>query len=378
MSAIDPDRDDAIDDAMLFAEMLVLTDAWCADAASEIAFWDTEARALLAGLILYAVVAAPKEGTPPTLTEVRKLLTAPESEFAKLLERMQSYANDRTTAGTFIARAASRQLQKADKERSGVVSTAQSHTHFLDSPRMAKVLATAGIPFTLDALKTTPMSLYLILPAERMSTYQRWLRIMIASSLLAITRTRGLPRHRVLFVLDEFAQLGRMRPVEDTIALVGGYGASFWLFLQDLSQLKAIYRDKWETFEGNVHVLQAFGVNDLFTAKHLSERLGERTIFVESENQSAGISRGRTSTRQRSAASTTAEKGRRLLTPDEVMRLPAGEQLLFLRGRSPIRARTLDYRTDPEFAGLAAPNPMHDGAEGSSLRQRANGVSYAP
>src|SRR5690606_35495606 len=102
-----------------------------------------------------------------------------------------------------------------------------------------------------------------------------------------------------------------------------------------------------------------FGTNDLFTAKHLSERIGDATIHVESENLSAGISHGRTSARNQSAAQTVSEKGRRLLTADEVMRLPADQQILLVRGRSPIHARKLNYLMDPEFAGLAAENPLY-------------------
>ncbi|MDQ6831281.1 MAG: type IV secretory system conjugative DNA transfer family protein, partial [Gemmatimonadota bacterium] len=121
---------------------------------------------------------------------------------------------------------------------------------------------------------------------------------------------------------------------------------------------------KWETFAANVQVLQAFGVNDLFTANHLSARLGDATILVESENVSAGISLGRNRARQESAAQTTAEKGRRLLTPDEVLRLPHEQQLLFVRGESPVRAQKLDYLRDAEFAGLSAENPMYVPAAG--------------
>src|SRR5690606_17785869 len=147
--------------------------------------------------------------------------------------------------------------------------------------------------------------------------------LMIGCGLLGVTRTRaplGPHRHRVLFLLDEFANLGRMGPVEDAITLVGGFGVTFWLILQDLSQLKAHYRERWWTFEASAQVLQAFGTSDLLTAKRLSERFGDATIRVESENQSAGISRGRNSARNQSAAHTVAEKGRRLLPADEVMR----------------------------------------------------------
>lgn len=365
LDMIDPSGPDVSDDAMLLADMLVVADP---SGGSETSHWDKEAIALIAGFILFVAVREPATSGRRTLPHVRRLLTLPPVEFTEVLEQMQACARDRTPAGELIARAATRHLQKAEKERSGVVSTAQSHTHFLDSPRMVEVLASSGNPgsaLSLDRLKTDAVSLFLVLPAERLSTYRRWLRLMIGCGLLAMTRARTPPRHRVLFLLDEFANLGRMGPVEDAISLVGGFGVTFWLILQDLSQLKAHYRDRWETFEGSAQVLQAFGTNDLFTAKHLSERIGDATIHVESENQSAGISHGRSSARNQSAAQTVAEKGRRLLTADEVMRLPANQQLVLVRGRSPILAHKLNYLTDPEFAGFAAENPLYSMTAGS-------------
>lgn len=379
LDMIDPAGPDVSDDAMLLADMLVVADF--TGGGGEAGFWDNEARALIAGFILYVAVKERGAAGTRTLPQVRRLLTLPPAEFRDVLEQMQACARDRTPAGELIARAATRQLQKAGKEQSGVISTAQSHTHFLDSPRMVAVLSSsghAGSALSLDRLKTELVSLFLVLPAERLSTYRRWLRLMIGCGLLAMTRTRTPPRHRVLFLLDEFANLGRMGPVEDAISLVGGFGVTFWLILQDLSQLKAHYRDRWETFEGSAQVLQAFGTNDLFTAKHLSERIGDATILVESENLSAGISHGRTSARNQSAAQTVSEKGRRLLTADEVMRLPADQQLLLVRGRRPIRARKLNYLMDPEFAGLAAENPLYGSSYAASTSAGQPTVATVP
>jgi type IV secretion system protein VirD4 len=386
LDVLDPDGPDVVDDAMLLADMLVVPDV----TGEQASFWDNEARALLAGLILFVAVDRRGEPGQRTLPHVRALLTAPAAEFKKTLLAMLERGRrpGATTADGLIARAAARHLQKADREAASVVSTAQSHTHFLDSPRMVAALTSPGgeHALRLDQLKLggheppapdgtrrrPPLSLYLVLPAERLSTYQRWLRLLIASSMLAITRTRsplggpiaGASRARVLFFLDEFANLGRMRPVEDGISLAAGYGASFWLFVQDLSQLKALYKERWETFEGNVAVLQAFGTNDLFTAEHLSKRLGEATVLVSSENASAGVSRqgafGGRGSRQHGTGQSVSETRRRLLTPDEVLRIPESEELLFIRGRLPIRARKLDYLTDAEFVGLYGANPMHE------------------
>ena len=291
-------------------------------------FWAEEARALLSGLILYV---AAKEtdgfGRPTerrTLLRVRELLTLPREDFRDLLETMQRS----TLAGGLVARAAARLLQKEEKERSGVVSTAQSHTHFLDSPRMARVMGRST--FEMRALGGGNISLYLVLPAHHLDTYSRWLRLTIACALQEMVRSR--PGGRVLFLLDEFAQLGRMEPVVRAVSLLAGYGARLWLFLQDLSQLKGTYPDRWQTFLANCDVLQAFGTNDHETARLLSELTGEATIYVETEGESASRSRGRHASRSEGRSQSYAEKARRLLLPRRSAPHAAGGAVAFREG----------------------------------------------
>jgi type IV secretion system protein VirD4 len=348
LDLIDPEGPEAVDDARTLADMIVLPEG----REGEQTFWNEEARGVLSGLILHVATNAPIELR--TLAHVRTLLTLAPGQFAELLKEMQASS----AAGGLVARAAARVLQKAEKERSGVISTAQSHTHFLDSPRMARVLGSSSID--LSVLKRDVASVYLILPTDRLDAYARWLRLMIACVLLAIARARGQPRERVLFLLDEFAHLGRMHPVQRDIGLAGGFGVAFWLVVQDFSQLRSAYGEGWSTFLSNVDVLQAFGANDWDTAEYLSKMTGESTIHVESENRSSGISRGRQSHRQVGAALSTSEKGRRLLFPDEVRRLPADAQLLFVKGSAPLLVQRLNYLRDREFLGRADPNPLYE------------------
>src|SRR6185437_10047556 len=256
-----------------------------------------------------------------------------------------------------VARAAARLLQKADRERSGVISTAQSHTHFLDSPRMKRVLATSTFDF--GSLKLDPTTVYLILPPDRLDGYARWLRLMIACGLLAMTRVRGQPKERVLFLLDEFAHLRRMHPVQRDIGLAGGYGVRFWLVLQDLSQLRSTYGETWPTFLANVDLLQAFGTNDWDTADYLSKMTGESTIQVATENRSSGVSHGRNAHRQQGAGWSTAGAGRRLLFADEVRRLRRDQQLLFIKGTPPLLTERVNYLTDPVLLGRFDSNPLY-------------------
>lgn len=347
LDLVDAASPEAGDDARMLADMIVLVES----RGGEQLFWNEEARAVLTGLILHVAASAPPELR--NLSHVRKLLTLAPTPFGALLKEM----SESDAVDGLVSRAAARILQKADRERSGVISTAQSHSHFLDSPRMTRVMRHSTLD--LSVLKREPTSIYLVLPTDRLEAYARWLRIMIACALLAIARDRGQPKDRVLFLLDEFAHLGKMHPVLRDIGLAGGFGVAFWLIVQDLSQLKSTYGEAWPTFLANADVLQAFGTNDWETAEHLSKLTGDSTIHVASENQSRGLSQGKQSQRQQGMALTTAEKARRLLLPDEVRRMARGSELLFVKAQAPILARRVSYLKDEPFAERAAANPLY-------------------
>ena len=166
-----------------------------------------------------------------------------------------------TAAGGLIARAANRHLGKSDREAAGVLSAAQRHTHFLDSPRMSAVLEKSD--FTFADVKTRPTTVYLVLPPDRLATYARWLRLMLAQGLTDLARAPASPARPVLFLLDEFAALGHMESIEKAAGQIAGFGVKLWPVVQDLTQLKRDYREAWETFMGNAGILQFFGNNDL-------------------------------------------------------------------------------------------------------------------
>jgi type IV secretion system protein VirD4 len=129
---------------------------------------------------------------------------------------------------------------------------------------------------------------------------------------------------------------------------MAGYGLQVWPFLQDLGQLRRLYRD-WESFVANSDVVQAFGTTDQFTAEYLSKMAGTATVFHQS--QSSGRSRGKHSSRSSSAGAT--ETGRPLVTPDELRRLGRNDQVLLVRGEDPVLARRIAYYNDPTFSASA-------------------------
>jgi type IV secretion system protein VirD4 len=355
LDLIDIESPDAIDDARMIADMMVTVEG----EGAENVHWNETARAFLAGLALHIKSSAPKEDQH--LLRLRKLATLRRGtpRAAGPFEELLTQMLDSRAVDGLVARAAAVLLQKPFKERGSVVSALHRHTEFLDSPHLRATLCSST--FDPADLKRKRMSVYLCLPSDRLPEYHRWIRLMIGCTLRLLMRTRGRSPQRVLMMLDEFQNLGRLGPVERDISLAGGFGVQFWLFVQDISRLKATYPQTWETFFTNGEVLQAFGAsNDRTTSEYLSWLTGETTIFLESENESRGVSRGKMFSTQRGTGQAVSEKGRRLLTPDEVRRLDRDLQLVFLKGCDPIVAKRINYLSDPAFRGQFDPNPQYD------------------
>ncbi len=342
LGRLTPDSPDLGEDAASLAEALVMD----APGQTGEAHWNEEAKALLSGLILFAVCHEDEERR--TLATVREYLTFPPERFRELLGLMQGSQE----AGGLISRAANRHLGKSDREAAGVLSSAQRHTHFLDSPRI--VAATSRSDFSFASLRHQVASVFLVLPPNRLDAYSRWLRLLVSQALAEIARdaeagsmgaaaaSSPALHEPTLFLLDEFAALGRLEAVERAMGLMAGYGLQLWPILQDMSQLRALYGQRANTFVANAGVLQAFNVNDHETARWLSQLMGQETTAYET-----------TSHRPGDPPSTSLHlTARDLLTPDEVMRLPPHIQLLRLQGEPMILAAKLRYFADPEFGGL--------------------------
>jgi type IV secretion system protein VirD4 len=172
-------------------------------------------------------------------------------------------------------------LGTAGRERASIMSTARNQLGFLESPQLQSVLAKGKRePLRLRDLKRKKTTVYLCLPAARMGTHARWLRLIINLAVAALEREKAQPRLPVLFMLEEFAALGHMRALEQASAYMAGFHLKLWIVLQDLTQLKRHYSEGWETFIANAGILQAFSVSDVTTCEYLSKRLGETTIEI--------------------------------------------------------------------------------------------------
>jgi type IV secretion system protein VirD4 len=339
LDGLDPDSLDIAEDVAALADALVYDSPGQAGEAH----WNEEAKALIAGLILHVV--CDEESGPRTLATLRDLLTRAPHAWAARLERMAQSPS----AGGLVARAAHRQLGKSEREAAGVLSSAQRHTHFLDSPRMTAVLGRSD--FRFEDFKEATSTVFLVLPPDRMATHARWLRLMVVQALDAVARSPARPPSSVLFLLDEFAALGRLEPIERAFGLMAGYGLQLWIILQDLHQLRSIYGERAGTFLSNAGLTQIFNVADVDTATWVSRTIGATTEVYET----SGTSQSQPFAHWRAtfgASSSTHLARRDLLTPDEVMRLGAGLEILLRQGEAPVIAAKVRHYADPEFRGL--------------------------
>jgi type IV secretion system protein VirD4 len=318
-----------VDDARMIAEMLVAPDG------KEANHWEREARTLLTGLLLH--VALERKPQERNLHRVRALLMRDRSGFEAVIEAMaQSPHIVISTIGQGFS-------QKEDKERGAVISTAQSRLEPFDSPLLQA--ATNHSSFKMEDLKRETLSLFIIIPPEYVAVYQPILRLMVGLATAAMTRQAKRPKHPVLFLLDELPALGHMRPIEDGIGYLAGYGATLWLFVQDLDQLQKTYV-KWRSMIANCAVRQAFNVQDTQTAELLSGMLGQRTVRTRSGSRSGRFPWLWMAT---NFNETVAETGRPLLSPAEIMLLPENQMLVFVQGCKPILAEKARYFTDRYF-----------------------------
>jgi len=286
------DRAHAVENAALIADALVIPSG------GENSHWDESAQAYIKALCLY-VAFDPKWDENRDLVQVRNLImlsdtkpdkkTDDEEEPKSPLQKLEAWLMSAPKRmpddiGALIAHGATDFFGRAEKERLSVLSSVRRHTQWLEYPAMRECLTDSD--WKLADLKTNPqgLSIYLCLPAGRLGTHGRWLRLFVNLALEAIERTgrgKGKTGHGVLLALDEFAALGYLKQVEAAAGQLAGFGAKMLTVVQDFSQLKALYKDRWQSFLANSGATLAFANTDSFTLDELSKRLGRTTVMVD-------------------------------------------------------------------------------------------------
>jgi len=302
LAEIDAHGGSLMENAALIADALIVPTPGNADP-----HWDESARLFLEAVIMHVA-------TFEKYQQRRDLVSVYECLMEMGSEDLAAEMNLNEAANGEVLLLANIFYEKAEKERSSILSTLRRHIRFLGYQAMAGVLSTHS--FSLKRLKTDCITVYLSLPAMRMGTCSRWLRLFVNLTLAALEEEKQKPEYPVLMCLDEFATLGYMKALEDAAGQIAGLGCKLWPVLQDLSQLKGLYASRWETFMGNAGVLQFFGNSDMTTLDWISKRLGETTIINRGGQTTSYAVRGT----QGLTGESLSQQAHKLMTPEEVSR----------------------------------------------------------
>ena len=148
-----------------------------------------------------------------------------------------------------------------------------------------------------------------------------------------------LPYH-VRFLLDEFANIGKIPEFPQKISTCRKYNISTTIVLQSIAQIKMLYKDDYETIIGNCDTAICLGTNEQTTADYFSKKLGVGTITTKSRSISTGKSGGNSS---------FSKNKRELMLPDEIMTMPFDECIVMMRGINPFHDHKYPLEKHPQY-----------------------------
>ena len=315
-------------------------------------FWQNEARSLLLGVILYLCA------VPDKLCSFGEVVRTMRSD-----DVVYSLAVVLDTIGKKIHPVSYMNiaafLQKADKERSGVVSTLNSGLELWANPLIDAATATSD--FDIQQMKKKKMTVFCGVTPDNLQRLEPLLKVFYQQC--ADFLTRKMPGkeepYGVLFMMDEFPTLGEMKMFQTGIAYFRGYRVKLFLIVQDTQQLKGIYEDAgMNSFLSNSFYRITFSANNVETAELISKMVGNKTVKQHSQNKPKFLDFN-----PASRTINESEAQRALLLPQEVITLPRDEQIILIESSPPIRTRKIFFYEDPFFIARAynKKNPRQGG-----------------
>ena len=302
-------------------------------------FWENEARSLFVGVVLYLIADPTKKSS---FGEAVRTLRSDDVAYnlAVVLDTLgkQIHPVSYMNLAAF--------LQKADKERSGVISTLNSALELWSNPLIDTATATSD--FNIQKFKQEKTTVYVGLTPDNLKRLQPLMQIFYQQATEFLSRkmpTKDDP-YGVMFILDEFPTLGKMDTFMSGIAYFRGYHVRLFLIVQDTQQLKGIYEESgMNSFLSNSTFRVTFAANNVDTANLISQLCGNKTVKQESYSRGKylfSMSGGNSNVN-------VSEVQRALLLPQEVISLPRDEQILLIEATPPIKSKKIFYYKDSFF-----------------------------
>ena len=308
-------------------------------------FWEKSETALLQALMLYLLHEAPPE--EQNFAMIMELLGSAqvkeededyESPLDILFDRLEMRDPDSIAVKQYHI-----YKQAAGKTAKSILISVGVRLAAFNLPQIAKLTNTDELD--LSSMGERKVALFCCIPDA--DTSLNYLVGMIYSRLFQTLyymadRVHGgaLPVP-VNCIMDEFPNVSLPNEFEKILATCRSRSIYCSIIIQNMSQLKALFKDSWESLVGNCDEFLYLGGNEKETHKYVSELLGKETIDTNTYGQTKGKSGSYSTNFQQS--------GRELLQPDEVRMLDNQNALLFIRGERPILDAKYDLMKHPNI-----------------------------
>ena len=313
-------------------------------------FWDDSAEMLLKALIYYLRATRPEE--EQNLASCAELVRAANSNGGNnlLTELISKLPYDHP------ARMNYKSIEIApEKTYSSILSTLQSKLGKFDSKEIAEVTSTDTINFEEIGNKKTAVY---VISSDTHTAYDFLLTIFFSQMIQQLYNFADANENKRLkvptyFILDEFANIGKVPDFDKKISTSRSRGISFSVILQNLDQLEAVYEKSYETIMGNCDTHVFLGSNSYKTVEYFSKALGEKTI----ERDSISINKDRQYFRTGLSKSDQV-MARALMTPDELRRMDNDLCIIFEKGIKPVKANKFYYFKHKKIASELEKNKI--------------------
>lgn len=372
-----------VSDAQNIAKIIVRT----GEDSPQDPYWQDAAESITTGIILHVCYASAASGRVGCLADLAAVFTRPGQTFHETLAELESFPHDpeyerqwrtpdgeRTATHPLVRERAREMLNKAEKDFSGVLSTATTALALYSDPLVARNTSASDLRIDDLVNHSRPVSLYLVVPPSDKMRLRPLIRLIFTLIVNRLTErmdfdgaVRICNRHRLLFLIDEFPSLKRMEVFADALSYMAGYGLNAYLITQDIRQIVDEYGPN-ESIVSNCHVRIAYAPNQYDTAELLSKMTGTKTI----QKATYSFSGSRLALVANHMSATVDQIERPLMTPDEVMRLrppkkrgrgakerivAPGNMLIFVSGQYPIYGTQILYFKDPVLSKRASIPP---------------------
>lgn len=308
-------------------------------------FWEKSETALLEALMLYLYHYAPED--EQNFTMVMEMLTYAEvkeddEEYESPLDELFHHL-ERSDPDSLALKQYQIYKQAAGKTAKSILISVGVRLAAFNLDSMASL--TRFDELELDKIGERKTALFAVIP-DNDSTFN-FLVGMLYTQLFQMLYYQAdyvyggelpIPVH---FLMDEFANVALPDEFDKLLSTMRSRQIFVSIILQNLAQIKTLFKDSWESIVGNCDELYYLGGNEQSTHKFISEYLGKETLDTNTFGKSTGHS-GSYSTNYQ-------QTGRELLTPDEVRLLNNDYGLLFIRGERPIIDKKYDLLKHPNI-----------------------------